>query len=169
MLVVPGEHRPRRLRHTAGMAACLICFHRLTLSQQLEHLHCVAAFILRLGRRFEASTFGHTRCTPYLRVHNHPRMQYQFGDCYTCKQFVQDSQFGPTVGIDDTSSASASVSPPSAMSDVWKYLKSLLSQTRRNIYYVQNYYLTVWGTSNLREHLLTQHPLNYKPKASSKK
>jgi len=26
-----------------------------------------------------------------------------------------------------------------------------------------------WGTSNLPEHLLTQHPINYKSKASSKK
>jgi len=29
--------------------------------------------------------------------------------------------------------------------------------------------ILLWGTSNLPEHLLTQHPINYKSKASSKK
>ena len=46
---------------------------------------------------------------------------------YYTRNSLWDSQFGQTVNMDDTSSASAStsasVSPPSENSDVWKYFE----------------------------------------------
>ena len=81
---------------------------------------------------------------------------------------------GQTVDIDDTSSASAStsasVSPPSAKSDVWKYFEKSAGLNKAKCSPRSKLLLSYCGgTSDLREHLLTQHPFNYKPKAGSKK
>ena len=65
--------------------------------------------------------------------------------------------------MDDTSSASASAS---VESDVWKYFEKSAEFNKAKCSKLLSYR---GGTSNLREHLLTQHPLSYKPKASSKK
>ena len=78
--------------------------------------------------------------------------------------------------MDDTSSASASasastsVSPPSVKSDVWKYVYFEKSAELNKVKCSLCPKLLSYrgGTSDLQEHLLTQHPLNCKPKASSK-
>ena len=81
--------------------------------------------------------------------------------------------------MDDTSGASASasastsasVSPPSVKSDMRKYVyfekSAELNKAKCSLCPKLLSYRG--GTSDLREHLLTQHPLNCKPKASSKK
>ena len=47
------------------------------------------------------------------------------------------------VHCSESASTSVGVSPPSAKSDVWKYFEKSAESTRRNVHYVQNYYLTV--------------------------
>ena len=82
-----------------------------------------------------------------------------------------DCRHGQTVDTDDTSSASASasVSPPSVKSDVWKYFEKSAESNKTKCSLCSKLLSYCEGTSNVRKHLLTQHPFNYKPKASSKK
>ena len=63
----------------------------------------------------------------------------------------------------------SSVSPPNVKSDVWKYFEKCAESKKANCSPCLKLLSYCRETSNLWERLLTQHPFNYKPKASSKK
>ena len=105
----------------------------------------------------------------------------QLGDCaiFTCatvRDMAMDTSTSSqrSLSLSPTPSLSPSPSPsPSSsvsnMSDVWKFFEKTVDSSKAKCSLCSKQLSYRGGTSNLRDHLISQHPFNYKPKASNKK
>ena len=71
--------------------------------------------------------------------------------------------------LSPTPSPSPSPSPSSTgKSDVWKFYEKIVDSNKVKCLLCSKQLSYRGGTSNLRDHLVSQHPLNYKPKGTKK-
>ena len=109
----------------------------------------------------------------HLCVHT-PTRSKQLGDCAiftraTVRDMAMDTGTSSrrSLSLSPTPSLSSSPSPSSSVSiksDVWKFFEKTVDSSKAKCSLCSKQLSYRGGTSNLRDHLISQHPFNYKPK-----